>query len=104
MEYTNPKIRYYRERTFGEKLNITFDYLRENWRIILRFSFYLLLPLCIFQAFALNSYVSTYLELMKNPDDPKDFVIRFILQGGMFALFYMIGNMILGGGSGPSGT
>ena len=95
MEYTNPKIRYYRVRTFSEKLNITFDYLRENWRVILRFSLYLLLPLCIFQAFALNSYVSTYMELMKDPDDAKNFVIRFILQGCVFALFYMIGSMIL---------
>lgn len=95
MEYTNPKIRYYRVRTFSEKLNITFDYLRENWRVILRFSLYLILPLCIFQAFALNSYVSTYMELMKDPDDAKDFVIRFALQGGTYALFSMIGNMIL---------
>lgn len=95
MEYTNPKIRYYRVRTFSEKLNITFDYLRENWRVILRFSLYLLLPLCIFQAFALNSYVSTYMELMKDPDDAKDIVIRFALQGGTYALFSMIGNMIL---------
>ncbi|MDO4704325.1 hypothetical protein [Tannerella sp.] len=95
MEYTNPKIRYYRVRTFSEKLNITFDYLRENWRVILRFSLYLLLPLCIFQAFALNSYVSTYVEFLKNPDHPKDFLMRFVLQGGVYILFYMIGNMVL---------
>lgn len=95
MEYTNPKIRYYRVRTFGEKLNITFDYLRENWRVILRFSLYLILPLCIFQSFALNAYFSTNLELMKDPNGSKDILIEFVLRGGIYVIIYMIGNMIL---------
>ena len=71
MEYPNPKIRFYRERTFGEKLNITFDYLRENWRPLLRFSLYLILPLCLIQSFFLNRFmVNTLTDLPSEGDFP----------------------------------
>ena len=59
MDISTPRIPFYRERTFGEKLNVTFDYLRQSWRPLLRYTLYFILPLCLIQAFFLN-------ELMAN--------------------------------------
>ncbi|MDR1601450.1 MAG: hypothetical protein LBS42_03375 [Tannerella sp.] len=55
MEYPNPKIKYYRIRTFGERLNASFDYLRETWKPILKFTLYLILPICLIQSFVTNA-------------------------------------------------
>ena len=64
MESPAPKINFYRERTFGEKLNTTFDYLRHSWRPLLRYSLYFILPLCLVQAFFLNRVMSsTFIDI-----------------------------------------
>lgn len=96
MEYPNPKIRFYRERTFGEKLNITFDYLRENWRPLLRFSLYLILPLCLIQSFFLNRFmVNTLTDLPSEGDFVSD--IFPILLSQIVGLFccYIAGYILL---------
>ena len=96
MEYPNPKIRFYRERTFGEKLNITFDYLRENWRPLLRFSLYLILPLCLIQSFFLNRFmVNTLTDLSSEGDFTSDiFPILLSQIVGIFCC-YMAGYILL---------
>ena len=45
MESQKPKIAMYVKRPFGEKLNASFDFLKENWKLLLKFITYLLLPL-----------------------------------------------------------
>jgi hypothetical protein len=57
MKYPSPKIKFYRVRTFSEKLNVTFDFLRETWKPFLKFSFYLIMPVCLVQAFVTNLYM-----------------------------------------------
>ena len=47
MESQKPKIAMYVKRPFGEKLNASFDFLKENWKLLLKFTTYLLLPLCL---------------------------------------------------------
>ena len=54
MESQKPKIAMYVKRSFGEKLNASFDFIRENWKLMLKFTTYLLLPLCLIQALSLN--------------------------------------------------
>ena len=56
MESQKPKIAMYVKRPFGEKLNASFDFLKENWKLLLKFITYLLLPLCLIQALSLISY------------------------------------------------
>jgi len=41
----------YRKRAFSEKFNLAFDWLRDNWRPILRFSTIFLLPISLLQGF-----------------------------------------------------
>ena len=64
MEEIKPKIEFYRQRTFTEKMNATFAFIRENWKPLLKYSFYLIMPLCLVQTFAMNSFFDTYVNLM----------------------------------------
>ena len=49
-----PKVDLYRVRTFGQKFSATFDFIKENYKLLLKACFYLILPVCLFQAFALE--------------------------------------------------
>lgn len=52
MESQKPKIALYVKRPFGDKLNATMDFIKENWKPMLKFCTYLILPLCLIQASA----------------------------------------------------
>ena len=54
MESQKPKIALYVKRPFGAKLNATMDFIKENWKPMLKFSTYLILPLCLIQAISMN--------------------------------------------------
>ena len=47
METEKPKIALYVKRSFGEKFNASFDFIKENWKLMLKYATYLLLPLCL---------------------------------------------------------
>ncbi|MDR1524521.1 MAG: hypothetical protein LBS79_04550 [Tannerella sp.] len=65
-KYRKPKIEFYRRRTFSEKMNATFDFIRENWKPLLKYTFYLIMPVCLVQTFAMNSFISGYIELLSS--------------------------------------
>lgn len=54
MESQKPKIALYVKRPFGDKLNATMDFIKENWKPMLKFCIYLILPLCLIQAISMN--------------------------------------------------
>ena len=69
MEY--PKIEIYRTRTFTEKLSDTFNFLRENWRPMLKYFIYLMLPLSIILALPFNHFFEGYFKMttiLQNPN------------------------------------
>ena len=55
METFKPKIGMFVKRSFGERLNASFDFIKENWKPLLTYFTYLLLPLCLIQGLAVNS-------------------------------------------------
>lgn len=57
-----PKVDLYRARTFGQKFSATFDFIKENYKLLLKACFYLILPLCLFQAFALERFISVVVD------------------------------------------
>jgi hypothetical protein len=65
-EYRKPKIEFYRQRSFSEKMNATFDFIRENWKILLKYTFYLIMPVCLIQTFAMNSFIDEYFSLVSS--------------------------------------
>ena len=38
MESQKPKVAMYVKRSFGDKLNASFDFIKENWKILLKFT------------------------------------------------------------------
>lgn len=57
-----PKVDLYRARTFGQKFSATFDFIKENYKLLLKACFYLVLPVCLFQAFALERFISVVVD------------------------------------------
>ena len=72
MESQKPKIAMYVKRSFGEKLNASFDFIRENWKLMLKFTTYLLLPLCLIQALSLNGMMKGMESIVEGMDISSD--------------------------------
>ena len=62
IQVERPKVDLYRVRTFGQKFTATFDFLKENYKLWLKACFYLVLPLCLLQAFALEWFISVAVD------------------------------------------
>lgn len=63
MESQKPKVAMYVKRSFGEKLNASFDFIKENWKLLLKFITYLLLPVSLIQALSLNGLMGGALKI-----------------------------------------
>ena len=100
MESQKPKIAMYVKRPFGEKLNASFDFIKENWKLLLKFSTYLLLPLSLIQALSLNGIMGGAMGLsslgnrVEMFDDPSA-LIDFGLYYGLYMILLMIGSVTL---------
>ena len=101
MEYLKPKIEFYRQRTFSEKMNVIFAFIRENWRPLLKYSFFLIMPVCLVQAFAMNSLLATSFNAGFNAatfDDPFGSSMASFI-GSYIAMMFcaLIGTAIISG-------
>lgn len=95
---TTPKIAFYVKRSFGEKLNATFDFFKENWKPFLKFATYLLLPLCIIQGLSLNSFMGSYMTIAMGgvaDVDLTSFGVMFWVNYGIVILCSAIGGLIV---------
>jgi hypothetical protein len=45
-------------------MNVTFDFLRENLKPLLKFSLYVILPLCLLQSFFMDSFMRVYISAL----------------------------------------
>jgi len=97
MEYPNPKIKFYKVRTLSEKLTTAFDFLRENWKPLLQFSFYLILPICLFQAFSMNAYMRFAFAsgIASASGGLSDVVYSFVWNFCILMILLMVGSSVL---------
>ena len=96
----SPRIEFYRQRTFSEKMNVTFEFIRENWKPILKYSFYLLMPVCLAYSLAMNSFLDLYMGFIKNAPTGNPFdsaVYSIFIYYGVLALCGIIGMAITSG-------
>lgn len=99
MESQKPKITMYVKRPFGEKMNASFDFIKENWKPLFKFTIYLILPLCLLQALSLNGLIRGVSGLMiaqqmgSNPFATLGGM--FFLSYGAYFLLYIIGTILL---------
>ncbi|MCR4852499.1 MAG: hypothetical protein K5893_02775 [Prevotella sp.] len=61
-----PKIKFYKLRNFGELINVTFDFIRENWKPLMRYITYLVLPVVLLQGATMGSFLESYMTGFSN--------------------------------------
>lgn len=83
MQIEMPKIELYRIRTFTDKLTDTFNFLRENWRPMLKYFLYMMLPVSILLALPFNHFFDGYFKLIATIDKGSFFSN---LDGWLYAL------------------
>jgi hypothetical protein len=74
-------------------MNVTFDFLRENLKPLLKFSFYVIFPLCLIQSFFMNSFMRMYVGAVESGD-----VAGLIAVGsyyGVLMLCILLGSILL---------
>ena len=82
---TDDRILLYQVRSASECMNAAFDFIRQNWKVLLRYSLYVLLPVCVLQTVGLISIVDSALSQIR--DFPMtDFVTLFVLGTVGFVL------------------
>lgn len=92
MQIETPKIELYRVRTFTEKLTDTFNFLRDNWRSLLKYFMYLMLPVSIVLALPFNHFFEGYLKLATIVENPDAFNTSDIWLYGASA----VGSVVIG--------
>lgn len=94
----SPKIPFYMQRPFGEKMNASFDFIKENWKVLLKYITYLILPVCLVQALSMNSFMGHYMgAIMSGAGDIDfdNFGIGFFASYGFTVLLSMIGSLLI---------
>ncbi|NCC09553.1 MAG: hypothetical protein EOM31_03455 [Bacteroidia bacterium] len=103
MENQKPKAVLYVKRSFGDKLNVSFDFIKENWKVLLKFVTYFLLPISMIQALSLNGLMGGALSLSSLASSGGDSAawlgaagIMFFVHYGLYILLAMVGWVLLG--------
>lgn len=100
METGKIKIPFYVKRPFGEKMNASFDFIKQNWKVMLKYITYMILPICLLQSLTLNNFM----RLMYSPEFMQEIgkgetaqLFSFFFE--MLALmgFYILGTSIVTG-------
>ena len=100
-----PGIELYKRRDFGEKFTVTFRFIRENWKPLLKYLTAFLLPIAILQGFSMSAYMDNAFQaglyassgaeengMLALLGLPYLFLIVFSLLGGilLYAVFYAL--------------
>ena len=101
MEAQKPKIALYVQRSFGEKLTTTFDFIKENWKPLMKFTTYLMLPLCLLQGLSLNGLMSGTMALGDMTGGSFDSsvvgasIMALVTYYSLYAVLYLLGTVML---------
>lgn len=101
MEAQKPKIALYAQRSFGEKLTAAFDFIKENSKLLMKFTTYLILPLCLLQGLSLNGLMSGAMALGDMTGGSFDSsvagssVMMLVTYYSLYAVLYLLGTVML---------
>jgi putative membrane protein len=104
MQIERPKIELYKVRSFGDKFSAIFEFIRENFKFLLRACTYLLLPLCLVQGFAMEmmmkvlapDYTNTF-DMGEDVDVTQGMLLRFGSSYVGYGICLLIGSTLLAG-------
>lgn len=94
----SPKIPFYMQRPFGEKMNASFDFIKENWKVMLKYVTYLILPISLMQAVPMNSFMGYYMGAIMGGMGNlgfEEFGMGFFVSYGLVILFSIIGGLLM---------
>ncbi|KAA6321307.1 hypothetical protein EZS27_029032, partial [termite gut metagenome] len=103
MNQQNPKIVFYTKRSFSKKISATFDFLEENWKVILKYTTFLILPVSILQALTFNKVLEELFKMQamqKAGENPWEifkgmiFKADFIANYGLMLLCIVVGSIL----------
>ena len=94
MQLQTPKIEIYRTRTFTDKLGDTFNFLRENWRTITKYTIYIMLPVSMVLAFFANHFWNGYISLITALNTAGSMDDEGILNFGLSSLATLVVGII----------
>lgn len=100
-ESQKPKVAMYVKRSFGEKLNASFDFIKEAWKPLLKFTTYLILPLSLIQALSLNGLmggvldISALTEAGKQSSSILDLGVMFLVNYAAYMFLTIIGSVLM---------
>ena len=102
MELPNEKIKLYAVRDFGQSLTVVMDFLRQNWKPVLIYLTYILLPLSLVQALSLNGFMGGYLDILGSitteAGDPSvTGMVTFALSLLAYLSLYIVGSLLMYG-------
>lgn len=89
------KIPLYVDRSVGETINIAIDFLRQNWRTVLRLSIYLLLPIALFHSVGVFTWVRSISSDHYNSTDLGFLLTSLFLLIGLSATYTIILTLVL---------
>ncbi|MDR2859562.1 MAG: hypothetical protein LBV64_04130 [Mediterranea sp.] len=98
MKLQGPKIVFYVKRPLAEKISATFDFIKENWKVLLKYNTYLILPICLVQAIIANTmmsaiYSSQVLQHLRS-DDWLSYGLVFWVSYGLMILCSLAGSVL----------
>lgn len=92
MDTLKTKIALYVQRSFGDKLTAAFTFFNENWKLLIKYCAYFLLPVCILQALFMNKFMGIISEISTFNDEVN---ISFLISYGLLIFFSVLGGFIL---------
>lgn len=97
METKKAKIPFYLQRPFGEKMNASFDFLKENFKVVMKYTTYLILPLCLVQGVILNSFMEGYMEMIGGLKDGRveELAWGTVSSFSLSTFFSIIGTLLM---------
>lgn len=88
-----PRIELYKVRSFGDKLNATFDFVKENWRPLIKFLTYILLPFSMLACLFIDTTTTALINFSYSQIGEIDgmFIIKYLL----FLLLFVLSSIAL---------
>ena len=97
MNTEKPLIKLYRKRSFSEKMSDTFDFIGENFRTLLKYVTYLLLPVALVQSFCMTNFMSSYMQAIDQIGGGKSIgeLLPWIGSMGLYMLVQFVAIILL---------
>lgn len=82
----------YKVRTFSEKLNDTFEFIRQNWRLLLKYLTYMVLPVALMGGLCQDALMKNSFDAVASND--LDSAFTFLAKMGGYFACYMLAALL----------